>query len=211
MLVARCILALAVLVIVDGGCSTTQACCGLCPASEPAVFQLACSVTDLQSVTASGPCAIPDASLSSYAISNGVVYVQSQGPGDCHIELTFATGFTYVADVTFGAKPGGVCGGPQCTCPDYVTPSSGAFAVNNPSTTCLDAGLDDGGDAGPVACPSEASESVPCALPGSCTGCRDNAGFECTCDDAGTDAGNLQWQCTDTGFPCMPGGASRKR
>jgi hypothetical protein len=208
----RAALALAVLLgvvlaVLGQGCSSTQACCTSCPAPEPAAFQLACSSTDLKSVVATGPCATPDASLSSY-IGNGAVYVQSQSAGVCHVELTFATGFTYSADVTFTMRPGGVCGGAQCKCGDYPAPTSGPFKVNNPGTTCVDAGPDGGDAASESVCPSSAIESVACAVSGRCMGCRFNAGFECTCadvGDAGAEGGGLQWQCTDTGFPCTPG------
>ncbi len=84
---------------------------------------------------------MPDAGLSSY-MRYGNVYVGTESPGVCHVELIFASGFTYSADVTFVLRPGGVCGGPQCKCGDYVTPTSGSFTVNNPNNTCVDAGLD---------------------------------------------------------------------
>jgi hypothetical protein len=203
MLVARCGAALGLLVVLGGGgCNSTKICCGLCPSPEPAVFQLACSANDLVSVVATGPCATPDASLSSYT-GNGRVFVDSQSPGVCHVELTFATGFTYSADVTFASQPGGVCGGPQCKCADYLTPTSGPFTVNNPSTTCVDAGSDAPTEI--ATCPSNASESAPCDQSGSCKGCRENAGFQCTCSDArvpGTDGGGPAWQCIDTGYAC---------
>jgi hypothetical protein len=88
---------------------------------------------------------MPDASLASY-MGNHAVFVESQDAGVCHVELTFAAGFTYSTDVTFAWQPGGVCGGPQCKCEDYLAPTSGPFVVNNPSATCVDAGLV--GDAG---------------------------------------------------------------
>jgi hypothetical protein len=201
---------LAALLAVVDACNTTQVCCGECPASRSAEFTLTCSSTDLQSVVATGPCAVPDASLASY-VGSDTLLVPSQGPGDCHVELTFATGFTYSADVTFVSKPGGVCGGPQCKCGDYIVPTSGPFTVNNPSTTCVDAAASDGA-ADASACPADAGQSVPCAQPGTCAGCRLNVAFECTCsaptpDAAGPDAeaGGLQWQCIDTGFPCTKG------
>ncbi len=126
------------LVVVLHGCSH-QDCCGGCVGDSPAVLQLSCGTTDLQSVVATGPCA-------SYT-GDGFVSVQSRGPGTCHIDLRFATGFTYSTDVTFMSQPGGVCGGPQCKCPDYVAATSGPFMVNNPSDTCVatpDAGADVG-------------------------------------------------------------------
>jgi hypothetical protein len=167
---------------------------------------LSCDSTNLTSVVASGPCAAPDAGVSSYLGRSGAVYVPSQGPGTCHVALTFATGFTYSADVTFATQPGGVCGGPQCKCGDYVVPAAGPLAVNNPDTTCVDAGVDAGGDSG-LACPSGAIQGAPCTLPGtSCTGCRAGGQFACTCQEADAstlDGGGLEWQCLDTFHPCQ--------
>ena len=69
--------------------------------------------------------------------SESDVTVFSAGPGVCHIELTFATGFTYSTDVTFTqvSEDG-------CACPSLFAATSGPFTVNNPSDTCVDAGLD---------------------------------------------------------------------
>jgi hypothetical protein len=82
----------------------------------------------------------------------GTVFVEGQSPGVCHVQLTFATGFTYSTDVTFATQSGGVCGGPQCKCGDYLAPTSGPFTVHNPSDTCVaapDAGAEgDAGDGG---------------------------------------------------------------
>jgi hypothetical protein len=207
MLAARCAATLGLLALLEGGCDVTQSCCGTCPESLPAVFNLSCDATDLTSVVATGPCAM-DASLSSY-LGNGAVFVRSEDPGTCHVTLTFATGFAYSADVTFASQPGGVCGGPQCKCGDYVAPTSGPFSVSNPSSTCVDAGQEGGVDAGSAVCPSEATEYAPCAALGTCTGCRDRAEFECTCEGAdasGVDGGGLQWECIDTYLPCSDAG-----
>jgi hypothetical protein len=208
---------LAVLAAVIGSCSSSTDCCGACPGSVPAVFQLTCDATDLKSVTATGSCASPDADPPSYP-GNGEVFVDSQGPGVCHVELTFATGFTFATDVTFATRSGGVCGGPQCKCADYVEATSGPFVVQNPGATCVDAGAGADREAGPNVCPADASQNVPCGVaPGeTCQGCRDLASFACTCGtgDAGAlgagvfdadgpdaDAGNT-WQCVDTYSEC---------
>lgn len=58
-----------------------------------------------------------------------MVTVYSSSAGSCHIELTFATGFTYSADVTFTSQTEGLCPG----CAPYIGPTSGPFTVNNPS------------------------------------------------------------------------------
>jgi hypothetical protein len=97
----------------------------------------------------SGPCATRYAGLSltrgDDAALIGTVFVDGQSPGVCHVELIFATGFTHRVDVTFGLRPGGRCGGPQCKCADYLAPTSGPVTVNNPSDTCV--AIPDAGDA----------------------------------------------------------------
>jgi hypothetical protein len=126
------------------GCSADNdplfphACPGGCIQAAFATFELSCSPNDLIGVTASGPCAMPDAGLSFYtgSASQSSVSIESHAPGTCHVVLTFATGFTYEADVGFTShsipsEPG--CG----QCPDYIGPTSGPFQVNNPSDTCV--------------------------------------------------------------------------
>lgn len=212
----RAALTLAVVVaglfVVFGACTSSPDCCGACPADQPAVFQLTCDTADLTSAIATGPCASPSGGPSS-EVSNGIVAIDGLGTGVCHVALAFATGFTFATDVTFKTQSGGVCGGPQCKCPDFVAATSGPFAVHNPSTTCLDAGSDVDADsdleAGVNICPSDASQSIPCsgAEGTTCQGCRDFATFRCTCGS--TDAGPMDagasspiWQCVDTYREC---------
>jgi hypothetical protein len=205
---------LACLFAVFGSCTSSTDCCGSCPASQGAVFQLTCDETDLKTVTVTGPCRTPDGG-SSFAMGNGIVVVDSQGAGVCHVELTFETGFAFATDVSFETRSGGVCGGPQCRCGDFVAPTSGPFSVHNPSATCVEAGIDADADAeadaeaGPNVCPSDASQDVPCgpAFGATCQGCREHAIFECTCGfaDAGVpdpgalDAGVLDASVLDAG------------
>lgn len=134
----------------SSGCDSLfegHACSGGCaggPAS--AVFELACSQNNLVSVEATGPCSMPGKPLSFYTgtATKGVVNVGSPTPGTCHVTLTFATGFTWSSDLTFGtindSEPG--C----ARCPDFVGPTSNSNGskVNNPPDTCvpLDAGDD---------------------------------------------------------------------
>jgi hypothetical protein len=146
MLLARCAAALGLLVVFvgvlgGGGCGITSDDCGGCTDAASVLFYLSCSPNDLTSVVTSGPCSMPDASLEWYT-GGGTkwVAVGSPSPGECHIVLTFATGFTYSADVTFTSQTGGQCPG----CRSYIGPTSGPFTVNNPNTTCLDAGPDAG-------------------------------------------------------------------
>jgi hypothetical protein len=144
MLAGRSTAALGLLVVVGSGCAS-RASCGFEPAPIPlptsAIFDLSCGATDLTSVALSGPCATGDASPSNY-LSGQSVEVSSPTPGVCHVDLTFATGFTYSADVTFEShtinQP--ICDGTEIR--PYVAPTQTPFTVNTPSTTCVDAGLD---------------------------------------------------------------------
>ena len=121
------------------GCAVGLFCSG---GGMVAIFELSCGATDLTSVVLSGPCATGDASPSHYLDGGTSVIISSPSPGVCHVELTFATGFTYSADVTFVSESAGGA----CVCPPNTAPTQTTFVVNNPSTTCLDGGLDAGGD-----------------------------------------------------------------
>jgi hypothetical protein len=87
---------------------------------------------------------MPDAGLSWYTgtETEWYVVVASPSPGTCHVLLTFASGFTYSADVTFASQNLN----PTCGCPAFIGPTSGPFTVNNPSETCVDASTDAGAD-----------------------------------------------------------------
>ncbi len=116
------------------GCSTHEDCPGAggCPTHAAVTFELSCNPNDLVSVTATGPCAHPDASLSWYRdATECCIVVPAATAGTCHVVLTFATGFTYTQDVTFQDVQGDSC------CPSYVWPTSGSFMVNNPPDTCV--------------------------------------------------------------------------
>jgi hypothetical protein len=192
-----------------GACQSTEDCCGGCTSGGSAAFALTCPWTDLQAVSATGPCATPDGGAS-WIAERGAVYVSGDRVGTCHVELVFATGFTYAADVDFALQPGVPCGGPQCTCPDYVAPTPGGFEVHNPSSTCVAAPEAAAPEAAPPVCPTSAYEGVACTTPEACTGCRDSTTFQCTC--AALEAGEIDaatdvpqgpvWQCVDTASPC---------
>jgi hypothetical protein len=68
------------------------------------------------------------------------VIVQPVAAGDCHIELVFATGFTFSTDVQFTTQSGGQ---PQCPCNTWLEPDQQTIAVNDPSSTCVDGGVGD--------------------------------------------------------------------
>ena len=94
------------------------------------------------SVVATGPCSDPDAGLEWYtgADTEWDVAVAAQSPGECHIVLTFATGFTYSTDVTFTSQNEG------CGCPNFIgpAPGTGVLTVNNPADTCVSLPSDSG-------------------------------------------------------------------
>ena len=136
------LIALGVVISGDGCVSSDHACPDSCTVSGSATFWLACNPNDLVSVEATGPCSMPDEPLSWYtgAATKWAASVFAASPGTCHIVLTFATGFTYSADVTFASMNDNTPGCPPC--PAYIGAISGGFNVNNPPETCvaLDAG-----------------------------------------------------------------------
>jgi hypothetical protein len=148
--VALAVLVAGILAVVGGGCGSTEDCCGGCPESEPAVLLTGCSDTDgLANVVVTGPCALTDVSGFQHGSTvPGEIFFQGQSPGVCRIEITFVSGFTSSTDVTFTSQSGGVCGGPQCRCGDYLAPDSTLYNVNHPSDACgaADAGAIDGAD-----------------------------------------------------------------
>ncbi len=116
-----------------GGCSVS------CPGqSGGALFDLSCTPTNLAEVTVTGVCASRDAGSPYYVEERGV-WIYSLRAGACHVALRFSSGFTYAADVTFtsSTQTGGCCPG------TYVSPTKDTFIVNNPRSTCVDAGTAD--------------------------------------------------------------------
>jgi hypothetical protein len=105
---------------------------------EPAEFRLSCGPTDLTKVALSGPCSVGDAGLSTYlfAPASTSLYVTSPVAGDCHVILTFATGFIFSADVSFTLTQTEACG----AFASFTVPTQSIFMVDNPSSTCVDAG-----------------------------------------------------------------------
>jgi hypothetical protein len=127
----------------SGGNGGPEGCAVSCGTlSSAATLILSCGATDLTNVAISGPCAKGDAGPSyTVDLSNPQnLYVASSTAGICHVELTFATGFAYSTDVVFTSSTttGGCCSGTG------VNPTQSTFMVNNPSTTCVDGGIDAG-------------------------------------------------------------------
>jgi hypothetical protein len=114
--------------------SGSPPCPDLCIEASSATFLLSCNPNDLVAVTATGPCTHPDAGLSWFtgAETKWAVSVFAESPGACHVVLTFATGFTFAADVTFAEQS------QACGCPSYIGPSEPSGGqVNNPPDTCV--------------------------------------------------------------------------
>jgi hypothetical protein len=130
------------LLLLGVGCNS-YACPLACNGDTPATFVLSCSPSDLTSVTASGPCALADANPEP---AGTFLSIYSPSAGLCHVTLTFATGFTQSADVTFVSRTDPEP--PGCaTCSPYIAPTQRTFMVSNPPTTCIEAGTEAGGDA----------------------------------------------------------------
>jgi len=144
-LATRTYAALAVVPVVVAGfaaaCSTYQ--CNVFPVIPNATLELTCDSPDITSITVSGPCE-SDAGPSSFVSPGSIAIANSPTPGVCHVELTFATGFTYATDVTFEPQQFTQCGNGQVDY--YVEPTESTFMVNNPAATCGDAGTDAGSD-----------------------------------------------------------------
>jgi hypothetical protein len=125
------------------GDGTGVDCPAFCETTGHATFDLNCGPTDLTSVTLSGPCATGDANPANYVggRDHEFVSISSPSPGVCHVELKFATGFVYSADVMFDEET--VAGPPGCpSCPPFVGAEGAVFPVDNPYSTCVDAGKD---------------------------------------------------------------------
>jgi hypothetical protein len=134
--------ALTLSVLVAGGCGWHEDCPSGCREGDPIVLDISCGGTDLTSVVLSGPCNIDNASAPDLYLGGShqqYVYVQPNVAGTCHIELTFATGFTFSTDVHVTNQSDGDS---QCSC-QYQEPDPQTIAVNNPSTTCVDGGVGD--------------------------------------------------------------------
>ena len=129
------------LIVVGGGtgCAQHQSCDNISRVTTPATFELACAPSDLTAVNILGPCAgnnLRSDPADYYGNGEGglgKLEVSSQVAGLCHVELTFASGFVYSTNVTF-AGTADRCG------TAFINPTQSTFTVNNPISTCVDAG-----------------------------------------------------------------------
>lgn len=108
---------------------------------QPAIFNLSCGPTNVTDVALSGSCSTGDAGLPKNLFGRSMksIAIASSNAGDCHVVLTFATGFVFSGDVTFVSHTDPP--GSDCQSPPYTEPTQGTFVVNNPSDTCVDGGL----------------------------------------------------------------------
>jgi hypothetical protein len=130
-------------------------CFSFCPRTRSATLNLSCpSVVASLLVTGgctagvclpkgAGPCA------------QALIPIESVQAGVCHVDLTLEGGFQYATDITFVQTTS------QSGCPCTSTgPTQATFPVDNPSTTCADAGAAPRGDAvadaGPAALTQDA-------------------------------------------------------
>ncbi|HTA88147.1 MAG TPA: hypothetical protein VK745_01175 [Polyangiaceae bacterium] len=116
------------------GGESPVACSNIASVDVAVTFNLACAPNDLTTATVSGPCAgSTGGDLTQYVKGRGQLVFVSPSEGVCHLKLTFASGFSYGADVTFTSMSDS-CG--RAT----VSPTQSTFAVDNPSSTCTDGG-----------------------------------------------------------------------
>jgi hypothetical protein len=145
-------------IIVDGAASQKDA--ALQDSCVPTCKANACDVTDacggVCHCDAGVPCVAGTCGgclglANSYCSTGGPV--DGSTPGTCcgvgdeckfYGDASRCCGITYATDVTF------VLQSDDDTCPvwHYTAPTQRTFTVNNPSTTCVDAGLDAGAEGG---------------------------------------------------------------
>jgi len=118
------------------GCSSS---CNACIEGMTATLDLTCGPSNLSEVRLTGVCSSSsDVSASHYVFGNppSHVWVASDQPGACHVELLFQTGFVFVTDIQFVASTEGSCSG----CNPYPRPVPSEISVDNPPSTCVTVG-----------------------------------------------------------------------
>jgi hypothetical protein len=118
-------------------------CLLLCPPFQPVVLNLSCP--SVVTASTSGPCGVTTcrSKLDGGACPQSQVAIDPTGAGSCHVELTFDDGYQYGVDLTLAST---TTGGP-CPC-TRISATNSLPAVDNPSTTCADAGAPLSSDAG---------------------------------------------------------------
>jgi hypothetical protein len=114
-----------------------HACPAACIESSSATFDFSCAPNDLVSATVSPGCDDSGNALGRIPFFS----VFRSSPGTCHVVFTFASGFVYTQDVTFTSMTEDTGDCPPC--PSYIGAVGSPFQVNNPASTCVDAGPPD--------------------------------------------------------------------
>jgi len=127
-------------------------CLSFCAPTEPATLDLSCPSVVTSALSTGGCIASRCLEKDGGSCAQPVVPIEPTEAGDCHVDLTLAGGFQYAIDVTFVQATTESC----CPCTS-IGPTQSTFAVDNPSTTCLDAGSDAG--------PSDSSVDAPTDAP----------------------------------------------
>jgi len=131
-----------VVVVALAGCNESDPleCPLVVSEDEAAAFLFACEPTSIPNVELSGPCFVGDAGRApSDQIDYGAswIAIYSPNPGLCRVDLIFDQGFVYSTEVTFVLREQEN----PCDKHPYSVPTQRTFAVDNPSGTCVDAGL----------------------------------------------------------------------
>lgn len=124
------------LVLGTGGCSTGVASCP--PPPQFASINFECVSTEPPMVTTTGPCSvcpvgqIPDGGHCAVLDDSQQIELMASGAGNCHVELTVASGATSSVDINFVAVaqgcgneayfPAGADGGPCAECTSLSVP-----------------------------------------------------------------------------------------
>jgi hypothetical protein len=116
------------------------ACFSFCPRTA-ATLNLSCP-SIVASVRSTGGCIVHQClAKDGGPCAQALISIEPMQTGVCHVDLTLEGGFHYSVDVTF------VEATPESSCCTTIVPIQTTFAVDNPNSTCADAGAATGGDA----------------------------------------------------------------
>jgi hypothetical protein len=135
---------LVLLFIHDTGCGGSHACDAIA-CNNYASFTFACTPAEPVGYELTGECASANTGHLIGMYRNGFD-VENTAAGTCHVVVTFASGFTYAADVNFTSSPAD----PDSCCASNleIGPTQSVFTIENPRNTCDPAaGFDAGRDA----------------------------------------------------------------
>jgi hypothetical protein len=130
-------------------------CFSICPRTRAATLNLSCPSVVASVLTTGGCTAGLCPAKSRGPCAQALIPIESVQAGVCHVDLTLEGGFQYSTDVTFVQTTS------QSGCPcTTIGPTQATFPVDNPNTTCADAGAAPGGDAGPDAGPAALTQDA---------------------------------------------------